>query len=112
MAYDEKVAARVRGAVTRRKGITEKKMFGGLSFLLHGNMCCGVIGEDLVLRLGEQDASNARREAHTRPMDFTGRAMKSMVYVAPAGYRTDEKLSRWLERAVTFTRTIPPRATK
>lgn len=109
MAYDEKAAARVRAALKRRKGIREKKMFGGLAFLLHGNMCCGVLGEDLVLRLGEEDSARARREPHTRPMDFTGRAMNSMVYVAPAGYRTDEKLSQWLERAVKFGRTLPPR---
>lgn len=107
MAYDENVAARVRSALKRRRGITEKRMFGGLAFLLDGNMCCGVLGEDLVLRLGEDEAAKARREAHTRPMDFTGRAMNSMVYVAPAGYRTDAKLARWLERAVKFGKSLP-----
>jgi TfoX/Sxy family transcriptional regulator of competence genes len=109
LAYDEKAASRIRMALKRRKGVSEKKMFGGLSFLLDGNMCCGVIGNDLVLRLGEEEAAKARREPHTRPMDFTGRAMNSMVYVAPEGYRTDGKLARWLERAVTFGRTLPPK---
>ena len=85
MAYDEMLADRVRAAITALDGnVTERKMFGGLAFLLEGNMCCGVLGDRLVLRLGAE----ALREPHTRPMDFTGRAMASMMYVAPEGYAT------------------------
>jgi TfoX/Sxy family transcriptional regulator of competence genes len=109
MAYDEKAAARVRVALKRKRGLIEKKMFGGLAFLLDGHMCCGVIGDDLVLRLGEEEAARARLKSHTRPMDFTGRPMSSMVYVAPPGYRTEENLARWLDRAVRFVRTLPPK---
>ena len=99
MAFDEAVANRVRKALTRRKGIAEKKMFGGISFLLNGNMCCGVIDKNLCLRLGEEGATTALGESHTRPMDFTGKPMKSMVFVGPAGYRADDDLKRWVEES-------------
>jgi hypothetical protein len=75
MAFDVAVAVRMRKALARRKGVTERRMFGGLAFLLEGNMCCGVLGDRLVLRLGAE----ALREPHTRPLDFTGRAMARMV---------------------------------
>lgn len=106
MAFDETVAARVRKALGRRAGITEKRMFGGLAFLLHGNMCCGVVGKDLMLRLGE-GAARALEEPHVRPMDFTGKPLKTMVYVKPGA-----ALERWVGRAVTFARTLPPKGLK
>ena len=92
MAFDETVAARVRKALARQPGVTEQKMFGGLAFMVKGNMCCGVLGARLVLRLGEEAAADALREPHTRLMDFTGKPMKSMVYVAPEGYHQDAAL--------------------
>ena len=107
MAYDEALAERVRKVLRRRKGITEQKMFGGLAFLLRGNMCCGVIGKNLVLRLGEEGAAEALVEAHTRPMDFTGRPMKTMIYVAPEGCASDEALERWVGDALEFVSTLP-----
>lgn len=99
MAFDEAAAQRLRRALRGRRDLTERKMFGGLAFLADGAMCCGLLGDRLVLRLGETGAAKALREPHTRPMDFTGRPMKTMIYVEPLGYETDADLRRWLRRA-------------
>jgi TfoX/Sxy family transcriptional regulator of competence genes len=107
MAYDEALADRLRKALARRKGVTERKMFGGLAFLLGGNMCCGVMGDRLVLRLGAVGAAKAVSEPHTHPMDFTGKAIASMVYVAPEGYATESDLRGWVKRAVSFASSLP-----
>ena len=107
MAYDEDLAARLRTTLKRRRGIEEKKMFGGLAFLLDGKMFCGVVGKDLVLRLGESGATKALGRAHTREMDFTGRALKTMIYVAPAGYRREADLRRWVSRATEYVKSLP-----
>lgn len=82
-------------------------MFGGLGFMMNGNMCCGIIGDDLVLRLGDVGAAAAIQEEHARAMDFTGRPMKSMVYVNPEGYRSEADLEAWLGRAVQFASSLP-----
>ena len=109
MPHDEKVAERLRAVLKRRKGFTEKKMFGGIAFLLHGHMCVGVLEDELVLRLGDERAAEALEEPHTRPMDFTGKPMRSMIYVGPKGFRTEDDLRGWVERAVRFARSLPPR---
>ena len=80
---------------------------GGIAFLLNGNMCCGVLNSSLVLRLGEERARAALREPYTRPMDFTGKPMKSMIYLGPTGFRNDRDLKTWIERAVRFVKTLP-----
>jgi TfoX/Sxy family transcriptional regulator of competence genes len=87
-------------------------MFGGLAFMVAGHMACGIVGDDLMLRLGEDDADAALDEPHTRPMDFTGKPMKSMVYVAPAGTETDPALVAWVKRATAHARTLPPKQDK
>jgi TfoX/Sxy family transcriptional regulator of competence genes len=110
MAFDQSVAARVRKTLARTPGVVEKKMFGGLAFLVDGHMCCGVLGTTLVLRLGEEGAAEALREPHTRPMDFTGKPMKSMIYVAPEGYGPDAALRRWVRQAVAFVSSLPAKA--
>jgi TfoX/Sxy family transcriptional regulator of competence genes len=107
MAYSENVAERLRHALKRRQGVSEKKMFGGLAFLMNGNMCCGVVDDNVVLRLGKDGAEKALEEKHIREMDFTGTPLASMVYLRPAGYKTDEDLRRWVQRAADFTRTLP-----
>jgi TfoX/Sxy family transcriptional regulator of competence genes len=109
MAYDEGLAERVRRMLRRKRGVTERRMFGGLAFLLHGNMCCGVLDRDVVLRLGSDGATRALSDPRTRPMDFTGRPLRSMVYVGPAGYRSDADLRAWIDRAVAYARSLPPR---
>ncbi len=107
MAYDDKLADRVRTVLKRRRGIAEKKMFGGLAFLHNGNMCCGVIKNDLVLRLGEDGATKALDKPYAREMDFTGKALKSMVYIGPAGYRTEAQLRRWVGQGVDYVKSLP-----
>jgi TfoX/Sxy family transcriptional regulator of competence genes len=112
MAYDEALADRVRGALLRRKGVTEKKMFGGVCFMVNGHMCCGVASKDLVLRLGEEGTAAALEEPHTRPFGMTGKPMKTMLFVSPAGHRGDEALKAWLDQAVDFARSLPPQKPK
>jgi len=107
MPYDDAVVERVRSVLKRRKGISERKMFGGMAFMLNGNMVCGVNKKDLVLRLGEERAAQALKEPNTREMDFTGKVLKSMVYVSPAGYKSDDQLKAWVKRAFDFAKTLP-----
>ena len=107
MAYDTHLADRVRSLLNRRLEFSERKMFGGICFMLGGNMCCGVTTTELMLRLGPEGAAEALSEPHTREMDFTGRSIKSMIYVEPEGYQTEEALRRWVERAATFAASLP-----
>ena len=107
MTYDEKTAERIRGVLKRRRGVLEKKMFGGIAFLLNGNMCCGVLKKDIVLRLGERGAAQALKKPHARPMDFTGKPLKGMIYLGPAGYRTPAKLRAWIDQSVAFAKSLP-----
>ncbi len=108
MAYNEQLAARIRKVLTKRPAVTEKKMFGGLSFLIGGNMCCGVTkGDDLVLRLGPELSEKAIKRANVRPCDFTGRPMKGMVMVDPPGYKTDAALKKWVQQAAEFAASLP-----
>ncbi len=109
MAYDEKLAGRVRKALARRRGVKEQKMFGGIAFMLRGHMCCGVLDNELMLRLGPELAAKALSRAHTRPVDFTGRVMKSMIMVAPAGHKTDASLKKWVAEAADFAVSLPPK---
>ena len=109
MAYREEVADRIRGILARRRGVTERKMFGGIAFLRNGHMFCGVNGEDLMLRLGNDGAAKALTEPHTRPMDFTGKPLKSMVYVDPQGYDSGDDLRTWVDRALQFVKSLPPK---
>lgn len=107
MAYDEALAERIRGILKRRRGITERKMFGGVAFLLHGNMCCGVTDDKVVLRLGSVLAAEALKQPHVEPMDFTGRPMGTMVFLTPQGYRSEKKLKEWIDKAFNFAKTLP-----
>ena len=107
MAYDEGVAQRVREALDETAGVAEKKMFGGIAFLLGGKMCCGVVGEELMVRVGPLAYADALAEPHAREMDFTGRPMRGLVYVSPAGFESDEELAQWLARGTDFARSLP-----
>jgi TfoX/Sxy family transcriptional regulator of competence genes len=108
MAYDERLAARVRALLARRTDVSERKMFGGLTFMVGGNMCCGVNGEELIVRLdaGREDEVLAR--PHARPMDFTGRRMRGFITVHPDGL-TGSHLDRWVHEAVARAETLPPK---
>lgn len=109
MAYDPVLAERIRVELSRHVEFTEKKMFGGLSFLVNGNMCCGVTGSDLVLRLTPEGVERALEQPHTRPMDFTGKPMKSMVYVGAEGTTSVVGLRRWISTAAGAARELPPK---
>jgi len=109
MAYDEKLADRVRDVLETEAGVTERKMFGGLAFMVRGHMACGIVGDDLMLRLGAESAEEALERPHVRPMDFTGRPMTGMVYVGPEGLR-GASLRRWVAKSVAFVETLPPRS--
>lgn len=107
MAYDEGLAHRIRDALAGRTDLTEKKMFGGLCFLLGGNMCCGIVGDELMLRVGPDHWADALTRAHAREMDFTGRSMKGMVYVGTDGIAEDRDLETCLDLAVKFAGSLP-----
>jgi len=107
MAYDEGLAERLRAILGTTPGYGERKMFGGLCVLLHGNMCCGVVGEALMVRVGPAGYEAALAKPHARPMDFTGRPMRGMLYVDPAGLKTKRQLATWVERAALYAATLP-----
>ncbi len=109
MAYDEGLSDRVRDALAPRAGLSERKMFGGIAFMLDGNMAVGVIGEDLMVRLDPADAERAQAEEHVRPMDFTGRPMKGMVFVDAEGTAGDEDLGGWVDAGADFAASLPPK---
>ena len=109
MAYDEALADRVRAVLAEEDGLSERKMFGGLAFMLHGNMACGIVKDELMLRLGPEGADSALDRPHVRQMDFTGRPMTGMVFVAPAGLEGDA-LGDWVVQAVGYARALPPKA--
>jgi TfoX/Sxy family transcriptional regulator of competence genes len=111
VAYDERLAARVRDLLAGDPGLSERKMFGGLAFMHDGNMCCGIVGDRLMLRLGAELAEQALKQTHVHPMDFTGRPMTGMVYVAPQGLRGNA-LRAWVEQATGFARTLPPKPSR
>jgi TfoX/Sxy family transcriptional regulator of competence genes len=107
MAFDEGLAQRIREALDDEIGVTERRMFGGLAFMLRGNMCVGVVGEQLMVRVGTDGYQRALREAHAREMDFTGRAMRGFVYVGADGLASDEELRGWVSRGVGFASSLP-----
>ncbi|HUU12787.1 MAG TPA: TfoX/Sxy family protein [Terriglobia bacterium] len=107
MAYDEKLAGRIRKALAGRRRLTERKMFGGMAFMLRGNMCCGVLDDELILRLTPEHAEKALKKPHTRPFDMTGRPMKGFVVVTPRGHKSPAALRKWVEQAARFARSLP-----
>jgi TfoX/Sxy family transcriptional regulator of competence genes len=108
MAYDETVAARIRQALRGKEGLTEKKMFGGVAFLLEGNMLVGVMGERLLVRTGPQEHAAALKRPHAGPMTFTGKPMRGFVVVEPAGFATGQDLRNWISLALGYVRELPP----
>ena len=107
MAYNESLSLRIHELLTDQPGLVEKKMFGGIGFMLQGNMACGVNKDDLVVRVGPEGYGQAVIRPHARPFDITGRPMKGWVMVGPAGYSADEDLLAWVEQGVTFALSLP-----
>jgi TfoX/Sxy family transcriptional regulator of competence genes len=107
MAFDEALAERIRQGLTRKKGIEEKKMFGGIGFQLNGNLLVGVWKDSLCVRLGPDQAEAALLEPHVKEFNITGRAMKGWVLVEPGGVEDDDQLKGWIQRALKFVGTLP-----
>jgi TfoX/Sxy family transcriptional regulator of competence genes len=109
MAYDENVAQRVRDMLDGIPGVTEKKMFGGIAFMVNGNMCSGVVNRELMMRVGAEQYKEALSQPYARPMDFTGKPMKGFVYVSAKGFETDDSLKSWIERSLLYVGNLPVR---
>lgn len=109
MAYDEGLAQRLREAFVEQPGVVEKKMFGGLAFMVQGHMCCGVLADELMVRVGPDHYEVALTRPHAREMDFTGRPMRGMVMVAGDGFETERDLAAWVERGLKFVLSLPPK---
>jgi TfoX/Sxy family transcriptional regulator of competence genes len=107
MSYDHEVAGRVRRLLSGRGDVAEKQMVGGLSFLVNGNMCCGVTGTALMIRVGTAGREQALGEPHVRPMEFAGRPLSGFVCVDPAGFAADDALARWVQRGLDFVSGLP-----
>jgi TfoX/Sxy family transcriptional regulator of competence genes len=107
MAFSAALAERIRQALARKRGVEEKKMFGGVGFLLNGNLLVGVWKDSLIVRVGPEEGGEALKEPHASEFDITGRAMKGWVLVAPEGVEGDDQLSGWVQRAVKFVGKLP-----
>lgn len=110
MPYDETLAGRISGMFGQTGGLIEKKMFGGIAYMLGGHMACGIVGEELMVRVGPDAYDGALARPHVRPMDFTGRPMKGMVMVGAAAIASDDGLRDWVERGLAYAGSLPPKA--
>ena len=109
MAYDEGLTQRVHEVMLGQPALEEKRMFGGVGFLLHGNMSCGVYQDYLIVRVGPAGYEEALAQPHVKVFDITGRAMRGWVMIEPAGLEEDQKLEDWVRRGVAFALTLPPK---
>jgi hypothetical protein len=109
MAYDEGLAQRIREALASRRDVTEKVMFGGIAFMVGGNMAVGIVKEDLMVRVAPEAHLEFLSEPYARPMDFTGRPMKGWLFVGPEGFDSDVDFRRWIERGVAYAASLPPK---
>jgi TfoX/Sxy family transcriptional regulator of competence genes len=107
MSYNEDLAQRVRATLAEHDAVDEKKMFGGLAFMLNGNMCCGIIRDDLMVRVGSEQSADALAQPHVRELDFTGRPMRGMIVVDADGLTSNADLEAWVRRGVTFVAGLP-----
>jgi hypothetical protein len=107
MGYDNKLAERVRTLLESKPGYNEKNMFGGVCFLLRGNMACGVLNDDLIVRVGPEKYKEALQMRHTRQFDITGRPMKGWVMVSAEGHKKKKDLVDWVERGAAFALSLP-----
>lgn len=107
VAYDSNLAERVRGCLQGESGLSEAEMFGGLAFMIDGNMSCGVTGGDLIVRVGPEHHEEMLQRRHARPFDMTGRPMKGWVVVGGPGLENDDVLAQWVTDGLSFARTLP-----
>jgi TfoX/Sxy family transcriptional regulator of competence genes len=107
LSFDPEATARVRRLLAGRDDVVEKKMVGGLSFLVNGNMCCGITGLALMIRVGAESREQALREPHVRPMLLGGRVLSGFICIEPAGFAADEALASWVQRGLDFACGLP-----
>jgi hypothetical protein len=109
VAYDRGLADRVREVLYLREGVSEREMFGGIGFMIGGNMACGVLGEELIVRLGPEEGERALTEPHTREFDATGRPMRGWLFVSAEGLGDDDALAGWVDAGADFAASLPPK---
>jgi hypothetical protein len=111
MAYDEGLAQRTAEVLDELQlpQLVEKRMFGGVGYMVQGNMACGVNRDQLIVRIGPEHYQEALARPHTKPFDITGRPMRGWVMVGPEGYESDDHLKEWIQHGVDFARTLPPK---
>jgi TfoX/Sxy family transcriptional regulator of competence genes len=107
MPFDQSLAQRIRAELNKPPDLQEKKMFGGVAFLVQGNMACGVHGQALIVRVGPQRYEEALSQPYTKPFDLTGRPMSGWVMVTAQGYETESDLRSWVRKGVEFARSLP-----
>ena len=107
MSYDEKTAERVRQVLANQHGLVERKMMGGLCFMVGGHMSCGVTGHALLIRVGPENYHRTLALAHVRPLEFAGRRPTGFILVDPAGHRTPAAFAKWIQRGLDFVSTLP-----
>ena len=112
MSYDEGLTQRIREQLQNRSDVEEKKMFGGLCFMVSNHMCCGIVKDTLMARVGQNNYEMCLDKNYAGEMDFTGKAMKGMVYVAPEGIESDSELREWISICVDFIESLPPKKPK
>lgn len=113
MSYDEKLADRIRAVLAKQdKDVVERKMFGGICFMVAGAMCCGVLNDDLIVKIEREKNDEALAQPHARPFDFSGRPMAGILYVAPKGVATAAQLKKWIDRGLAYVATDPKKAKK
>jgi TfoX/Sxy family transcriptional regulator of competence genes len=109
VAYSEELAERMRTALAASRNLEERRMFGGLAFMVNGHMCCGVVGDELMVRVGPDLYQSSLAQPHTREMDFTGKPLQGLVYVGTQGIATERQLGEWVQRGLAFISTLPAR---
>lgn len=109
MAYDEELAQRIREHFQDRLDVTEKKMFGGICFMVSGHMCCGIVHDHLMARVGPDNYESCLKRDYVKEMDFTGKPLMGLVYVAPDGITTDSDLKDWISICTNFVKSLPPK---
>lgn len=112
MAFDEGLAERIRDHFHDRNDVEEKKMFGGLCFMVSNHMCCGIVKDMLMARVGPDNYEKCLVKKYASEMDFTGKAMKGMIYVSPEGLESDSDLASWLNICIDFIESLPPKKAK
>jgi TfoX/Sxy family transcriptional regulator of competence genes len=107
MAYDENLARRIRAILKGTRGLEEKKLFGGVGFLLNGNMACGVHSDSLIVRIEPEETAAALRRPHVRPFDLSGRPMRGWILVSAEGCKTTPSLANWVKKSLAFAKSLP-----